>query len=172
MSRLPPAAVTIACFTPPAKCGQQQHKKKTETLHGCEALTCFGLKIPKSLCVLFFMLFPCFLFSRQCAVPAYKISKHQESKQSFEIWCTLLFKLRAIEANACNIEQRTRNEQVWTQDRLPSKETWPKPRTPLPLTRTYYVQMSVPAASFLLLNESKSYSSSKNQHAKCSTKQS
>ena len=120
MSRLPPAALTIACLTPPAKCRQQQHKKKTETLHCCEALTCFGLKIPKSLCVLFFMLFPCFLFSRQCAVPAYNISKHQESKQSFEIWCTLLFKLRAIEAKC--LQYRAAYEEWTSLDTRPAAQ--------------------------------------------------
>ena len=40
----------------------------------------------------------CFLHSRQCAVPTYNFSMHQGIKQSFEVWCTLLLRLRATEA--------------------------------------------------------------------------
>ena len=126
MSRLPPATVTITRLTPPAKCRQwQQKKKKTEPLHSREAL--LGTQDPETgLCLVFLCtLFP--LFSRQCAVLAYNISKHQESKQSFEVWCTLLFKLKAIEAKClqdiAGYRERA-SQQIPTQVLLHKKKKW------------------------------------------------
>ena len=70
----------------------------------------------------------CFVHSRQCAVPAYNILKHQEIKQSFEVWCMLLFKLKAIEAKCHTAGYREcASQQIPTQVLLHNKkieQTW------------------------------------------------
>ena len=67
----------------------------------------------------------CFLHSRQCAVPAYNVLKHQEIKQSFEVWCTLLFKLKAIEAKCHTAGYREcASQQIPTQVLLHNNKKW------------------------------------------------
>ena len=100
---------------------------------------CLGLKILKLLCIWSFC-DPLFsLVSRQCAVLTYNLSMHQEIRHIFEVWCTLLFKLKEAKCLQCPAGYREcASQQIPTQVLLQKKseQTWNNsPRDMIYLTR-------------------------------------